>query len=228
MTLHRAIVTLAVGALGLVLACVPEPTHKKLDGGIATPGGSGGSGGSAGSGGSGGSGGAGGSGGSGGYGGEGGSGGSGGTAGTGGSGGSGGSGRADGSAGSGGSKADGGGGDASAINLQTIEDNVLANCVFCHPGMDGKRTDFDPNSKGIYERMTTTDPLVAATCPLKVLIVPGKPDMSLMYLKLTGKMPAGCGMRMPLAANMKMPGTPLGDRELGLLRMWIMNGAPMK
>jgi outer membrane protein assembly factor BamB len=49
------------------------------------------------------------------------------------------------------------------------------------------------------------------------LVVPGNPDMSLLYRKLLDTPP--CGSRMP-------PTGPLTTEEIGRIRAWITNGAP--
>jgi hypothetical protein len=117
--------------------------------------------------------------------------------------------------------------DSGGIKLDDINLNVLANCVFCHPGMAQKQSDFDPSDKGLYDRLLTTmDKAIPATCPIKTLISPGKPEMSLIYLKVTGTQPAACGMRMPLAPDMKKPGTPLDAASIKMLKDWITAGAP--
>jgi hypothetical protein len=48
------------------------------------------------------------------------------------------------------------------------------------------------------------------------LVVPGNPDMSLLYRKLTDMPP--CGSRMP-------PTGALTAAEIGRFRTWIANGA---
>ncbi len=52
------------------------------------------------------------------------------------------------------------------------------------------------------------------------LVVPGDASVSLLYLKVTGTQPAGCGEQMPLF------GTPLTPGDVGKVRGWIDRGAP--
>ena len=51
----------------------------------------------------------------------------------------------------------------------------------------------------------------------KALVVPGDPDGSLLYQKMTAT--PGCGDRMPQGAD------PLTDAELAMVRSWIAAGA---
>jgi hypothetical protein len=56
-------------------------------------------------------------------------------------------------------------------------------------------------------------------CAGMKLIVPGQPDMSLLYRKVADTMPP-CGSRMPLSL------APLKPEELMQMRTWIEMGAP--
>jgi hypothetical protein len=193
---------LGVAALITALGCTPEPTHKKFDGSV-TLGGAGGSGGASDTGGSGG-----------------GTGGSGGSAGTGGLGGGGGFPfKFDGAVpGLDGGRQEGG---AAAVTFNTINNDILSNCVFCHPGMGNKQTSFDPSTPGLYDRLTKEmDKAIPANCPIKMIVAPGKPMMSLLYLKIAGMQPATCGVRMPRNQ------TPLIKTEIDKVFNWIMAGAP--
>lgn len=49
---------------------------------------------------------------------------------------------------------------------------------------------------------------------------PGKPDSSLLYLKVAGLLKQGYGMRMPLGS------APLSDGKIEFIRQWIQAGAP--
>jgi hypothetical protein len=229
--------TLAAFVLSLAGGCVPaaEDNRSATSGGrggsAAASGGSSGSGGQA-PGGSGGSGGSGSGGASAGTGGSG-SGGSGsGGAGSGGRGGSGG-GSGDASAGTGGRGPDGGGEaggseTAPAATFMDVANNVISNCVFCHPGEVEviRNTDF-ADSAALYDILlsTTPTPFVPAGCAFKRLVVPGKPMESLLYLKLAGP-PANCGARMPLPAEAGKPFVPIRQLDLDLVRDWIAAGAP--
>jgi hypothetical protein len=203
----------------LLLACVQPPERKK-DGGIRGDGGSGGTptGGTGGTS-TGGSGGGGGSGGSG-YGGTGGGGGSGGSG--------GGGGGAPDAARLDGGRLDGGRDgslDAFVPYPPTFAgiQNVLANCIYCHPGETGGRTNFEGFGQALYDKLTTTTPnqYIPANCAFKQLIVKGNPAMSLLFLKISGTPPANCGVRMPKDK------APVTQAEIDAVRGWIMMGAPM-
>jgi hypothetical protein len=206
-----------VGALALLFAaCMSAPERPRLraDAGEDDEGGSGGSEDEGGSGG-------GGKAGSGGSAGKGGSGG-GGKAGSGGSAGSAGSGGSAGRDGGMGGSPDGGGarpeGGTSAVDWKEKVNLVLANCVFCHNDPT-KRVNLQEN--GVYMRLVNATAAHAPSgCPTKVLVVPNNPMMSLLYLKVTGKMASTCGLQMPL----KKP--PITTMEQQVLLDWINAGAP--
>jgi hypothetical protein len=97
---------------------------------------------------------------------------------------------------------------------------VLANCVYCHN---------DPNKRLNlqYENLDTR--LInaiaeksPANCPNRIAVVPGDPMQSLIYLKVSGKMPANCGARMPFNKP------PITATELKIVYDWIAAGAPTK
>jgi hypothetical protein len=96
---------------------------------------------------------------------------------------------------------------------------VLANCVYCHN---------DPNKRLNLQYLDLYSRLVNAVaekspagCPNRVVVVPGDPMSSLLYLKISGKMPAGCGVRMPFNKP------PVTQMELDTVFKWIKAGAPM-
>jgi len=83
----------------------------------------------------------------------------------------------------------------------------------------------------------------AAPPPNRQPIVPGDPGASLLYLKVAGTQPAGCGMRMPRVNVTGADGGPAGSvacdqadggaaancltqRELDIILHWIEQGAP--
>jgi hypothetical protein len=112
--------------------------------------------------------------------------------------------------------------DISAAAAETWEklNLVLANCVYCHNDPT-KRLDLQES--GLHGRLVNTEAeRVAPGCPNKVLVVPNDPMASLLYQKLTGTMPEGCGERMPY----KKPA--VSDLELQFVRDWINAGAPGK
>jgi hypothetical protein len=96
---------------------------------------------------------------------------------------------------------------------------VLANCVYCHNNA-AKRVDFQENA-GLYMRLVNATAAHApATCMPRTLVVPNNPMMSLLYLKVAGKVPAGCGAPMPYRKPM------ISAVELQMLVDWINAGAP--
>jgi hypothetical protein len=241
----RSLLTGVVFA-SFMVACMPpqdaEPTTSGSGGKTSASGGkgggnaSGGSGGSSSGGGSSGSGGSasGGSSGSGGSSSGGGSSGSGGSA-SGGSSGSGGSGSG-GASGSGGKSGDAGADTGDAGKTDTKPDpnaplpadgtwanmkNAMSGCVFCHPGemAMAKNTDFGDMSK-LRALLLAESKFIGPTCPTKMLVVPGKPLESLLYIKVAGTPPAGCGEKMP-------KGMKSDQWNVDVIKNWIMAGAPM-
>jgi hypothetical protein len=57
----------------------------------------------------------------------------------------------------------------------------------------------------------------SSRCMQRTIVDPGKPDDSLMLLKLSPNPP--CGSRMPIG------GTPFTDTQLEMIRSWIAGGA---
>jgi hypothetical protein len=97
---------------------------------------------------------------------------------------------------------------------------VLANCVYCHNDAS-KRADFQyTNLHGkLVNAVAEKSP---AACPTRMLVVPGEPMQSLLYLKVAGTMASTCGARMPFNKPMVTP------MELKIVYDWIMAGAPEK
>jgi hypothetical protein len=97
---------------------------------------------------------------------------------------------------------------------------VLSNCVYCHND-PAKRLDLQ--YEGLYTRLINMPATKApATCTTRTLVVPKDPMASLLYLKVSGKVPAGCGAPMPYKKPM------LTAIELKILFDWISAGAPME
>jgi hypothetical protein len=93
-------------------------------------------------------------------------------------------------------------------------------CDFCH-GMPPNNV-----SNGLLSSGTTPEAAYAAlmagpskskACGGMAMIVPGKPEESLFYLKLLGTPP--CGSRMPLG------GAALPEAQIAMVRSWILAGA---
>jgi hypothetical protein len=97
---------------------------------------------------------------------------------------------------------------------------VLANCVYCHND-PSKRLNLQYEK--LYERLVNgVAEKSPANCPTRIAIVPGDPMQSLIYLKVSGKMSANCGARMPFNKPM------ITAMELKIVYDWIAAGAPMK
>jgi hypothetical protein len=80
---------------------------------------------------------------------------------------------------------------------------------------------FDPMDKAVTFAAlvgTTSKGAMGSQCSGKTYVVPGKPEMSLLYDKLANATPA-CGVRMPAS------GSTLSDGEIATVRAWIMAGA---
>jgi hypothetical protein len=97
---------------------------------------------------------------------------------------------------------------------------VLANCVYCHND-PSKRLNLQ--YQDLYTRLVNAVAEKSpAGCPNRVVVVPGDPMSSLLYLKVAGKMPTGCGARMPYNKP------PVTATELKTVFDWISAGAPMQ
>jgi hypothetical protein len=96
---------------------------------------------------------------------------------------------------------------------------VLANCVYCHNDPSKRlNLQYQDLHARLVNAVAEKSP---ANCPNRVLVVPGDPMQSLLYLKVAGKMPANCGARMPYNKP------PVTAMELKTVFDWITAGAPM-
>lgn len=97
------------------------------------------------------------------------------------------------------------------------------NCGLCHKMQTlGGGLIFDPTDKmGTYNALVgiVSKGMQGSMCAGKTYVVPGKPDDSLMYDKVSKPKPS-CGVRMPAS------GVVLEDAEIATIRSWIMAGAP--
>jgi hypothetical protein len=95
-----------------------------------------------------------------------------------------------------------------------------AQCSYCHTN--------PPNDIGNGHFSTGADqasayaaivnqPSTSSKCPGWVQVVPGHPEKSLFYLKLTAS--------PPCAGRMSLGGDPLTDDQLEMVRSWIAAGA---
>ena len=131
-------------------------------------------------------------------------------------------------AGSGGG-ASGAGGDVATDGSPGTLTDVLAilgdhGCGLCHgaePGQGDGGLSFDWRQKeaSFQAFVGVQSPGInGSVCAGKTYVVPGSPDMSLLYDKLANAVPS-CGARMPAS------GMPLSAAELGTVRTWISGGA---
>ena len=137
-----------------------------------------------------------------------------------------GSGTSTGMAGAGGAAAgSGAAGNAAAGNpnaFSTIYSQILAQrCAgpFCHSGSStGGGLNIQAGNASAVRSSLLNKPASGSECAASgtALVVPGNPDMSLLYKKLTDT--PTCGSRMPPTGALSM-------EELGRIRTWIANGA---
>lgn len=124
----------------------------------------------------------------------------------------------------GGSTGDGGAGGSTTTGGNTLEptfanvfDEVFkpGGCTSgaCHYGVG-----FSLDSKEKAHTALVSVPASSGGCGDAVRVVPGDPDKSLLYLKVSMPAPP-CGERMPLNA------APLDASQIALLRAWIEAGA---
>jgi hypothetical protein len=104
----------------------------------------------------------------------------------------------------------------------------LVNCVFCHTAINKRIRVELTEGAGLRERLVNQKAVAPelADCPVKTLVVPGKPEESLLYLKVAGTLPANCGKLMPdKEPGQKAPPPPFSPSELKLVYDWIKGGA---
>lgn len=97
-----------------------------------------------------------------------------------------------------------------------------AKCNFCHsqpPSQvsNGKLHTGDEGDVAAAYAALVGQTSISRDCAGKSLVVPGKPEESLLYTKLTAKPP--CGARMPFG------GGALPDAQIEMVRSWIAAGA---
>ena len=97
------------------------------------------------------------------------------------------------------------------------------NCGTCHKvAMAGGGLVFDPADKAATWAALVgpaSKGIDGSSCAGKVYVVPGNPDGSLLYDKVS-KVKPSCGLRMPAS------GVILDDPEIATIKAWIMAGAP--
>ena len=96
------------------------------------------------------------------------------------------------------------------------------NCGLCHAMQTiGGGLVFNPTDRaGTYQALVgpTSQGTLGSQCAGKTYVVPGMPDSSLLYDKLSKATPS-CGARMPAS------GAVLSDMEIETVRAWIAAGA---
>jgi hypothetical protein len=111
----------------------------------------------------------------------------------------------------------------SAIFTEIIKNTGCNGGTLCHAGTVGMLTMLNPEDtyKALVgvDAMGTNLPPGGMDCKDSGLkrVVAGDPDMSLVYLKITGMQP--CGNKMP------PNGAALADEQIMQIKTWIMNGA---
>ena len=94
-------------------------------------------------------------------------------------------------------------------------------CNYCHDRPANQKSDGNlpmGHDQATAYAAIVNQPSKSTTCGgSSQLVVPGKPDESLFYVKLTANY--GCGDRMPQG------GDPLTDAQLAMVRSWIEAGA---
>lgn len=96
-------------------------------------------------------------------------------------------------------------------------------CGVCHgePGQGDAGLSFDSRqTEASYQAFVGVQSIGinGSVCSGRTYVVPGSPDMSLLYDKLANAVPS-CGVRMPAS------GMPLSAAELATVRSWISAGA---
>ena len=98
--------------------------------------------------------------------------------------------------------------------VQTIFDNSCT-AAGCHGGPVPAAA-LDLSGASGAEQLVSIE---AALCDGWTRVVPGQPETSLLYQKLAGPPPAGCGVQMPI-------GMALGQTDLACIASWIENMPP--
>jgi hypothetical protein len=139
-----------------------------------------------------------------------------------------------GSAPAGGAAAGGSGGAPGAAGGPTgtfsqVYESMKCGCsTFCHGGVAGFNLNLSKSE--IYEALVGPDKLGGATgdmasggmCIGMKRVVPGKPEASILYLKLANMSPCGASMPPPNTPD----GPPFTAGQLETVRSWIAAGAP--
>jgi hypothetical protein len=107
----------------------------------------------------------------------------------------------------------------SEIYSQIFPQQTKGQCSFCHglpPNEKSNGLLSTGGDRGAAYQALVNQTSTSAKCGGKSYVIPGRPDESLLLLKLTTP---GCGDRMPLG------GDPLTSAQLEMVRSWIAAGA---
>jgi hypothetical protein len=132
---------------------------------------------------------------------------------------------ADGATGETGNASDGGAGDgvAAATFTQVYTTVIATRCMPCHTTANGigvMNGHLDMTSQATAFANLVNVPAAGVACAGKgTRVVPGMPDSSVLYLKISLDDPAPCGAKMPLG----LPALP--QAEADMIESWIMGGA---
>jgi hypothetical protein len=98
---------------------------------------------------------------------------------------------------------------------ERVKKYVYGNCFHCHNGNDSQA--FDMRSDGFVEAVVRQETMASGTAP-GIRVVPGNPDMSVLYRQMTR-------MNLMMGFNpMPLVGVQIADPEgLSLVRQWIMS-----
>jgi hypothetical protein len=112
------------------------------------------------------------------------------------------------------------GGDGAAADTPSfalIQSVFSQNCVTCH----SSAADLDLSSGHAWQDLVGRPAPAAESCG-GILVVPGAPDMSYLYQKLTQARPCS-GLEMP---RNEFQSDPLPDCLVAMVKDWIASGAP--
>jgi hypothetical protein len=118
----------------------------------------------------------------------------------------------------------GGGGAVAAPSFATIYSTIITQrCAPCHTtstGIGVTQGHLDMTSEPTAFSNLVNAPTAGISCGgVGTRVVPGMPDSSIMYLKVSLDDPAPCGAKMPFG----LP--PLSQEQVDMIKAWITAGA---
>jgi len=108
-------------------------------------------------------------------------------------------------------------GDSTRPSFAIVQQIFVANCVTCH----ALGADVDLSPGVAWDNLIGKAPPATESCG-GTLVVPGDPDGSYLYEKLSNDHPCS-GLRMP---RTEFGSGALPECLIGLVRQWILTGAP--